>query len=81
MGDQAMANDKHVRVVDTIEDLRGVTLADAAAVILVGHSTPGDGGGGVFAWDADIVTHPAASRSVQNWCESAPNFWRTETTA
>ena len=39
--------------VDTLEDLRTIVgTAEEAVVVMKGHTVPGDGGGGVFYWDA-----------------------------
>lgn len=51
-----MPSDTRIRLVDSMVDLRSLTWKDGAAVILAGHAAPGDGGGGIFVWDADITT-------------------------
>ncbi|MFH0900191.1 MAG: glycosyl hydrolase family 28-related protein [Pseudomonadota bacterium] len=49
-----------LRVVDTIAELRsarsGRTVDSPAAVLLRGHSTAGDGGGGLFIWTAGVAS-------------------------
>jgi hypothetical protein len=52
-----MVTPTSVGAVNTIDDLKNVTLPPTFATILAqGYNTPGDGGGGEFRWDATSTT-------------------------
>ncbi|MFT5287806.1 MAG: hypothetical protein ACI8TQ_003994, partial [Planctomycetota bacterium] len=60
----------------SVDDLRDLAPGVAAAVLLLGYHTPGDGGGGNFYWDATSVELDDAGLVIGSMSKPAIGRWK-----